>query len=183
MKRHSAPAQSPADLGHPLNRADLRTGRLQGDQRRIRPQRLRHRVRVDAAIAVHGEVAHAVAPLLEVPTRVQHGDVLDRGRDDVTSRVPGGKSLHRKIVCLGGGRGEDHARGGAAHESGDLGAGAVERCAGFEAEGVAGRGIAGTAFEKRPHHRHDPRIDRGKPGVVEVRACEPGGPGATGSFG
>src|SRR6266542_2284484 len=61
-------------------------------------------------------------------------------------------------------------------ETGDLGAGRLERFASLGAEGVGSGRIANTGLEKRPHHGEHARIYRSEAGIVEIDPVGSGAP-------
>src|SRR5262249_20951965 len=92
------------------------------------------------------------------------------------------QSLDGEVVGLGGAGGEDHSSRGGADQAGELGAGAVERGARFEAQGGGRRRGADAALGEGPHDGKGTWGDRGERSVVEVDPRRRGG-AATWSFG
>ena len=110
VERHAAPTGAPTDLPDRLDGADLAVGRHDRDEHRVVADRPRHRVRVDAPVAVDTHVGDGPSPLLEVAARVDQRNVLDRGGDDVPAGGALGQALDGEVVRLGGAGGEDHPR-------------------------------------------------------------------------
>jgi hypothetical protein len=141
------------------------------------------RARVHAPVGIDADVGHVPAALLEIAARVEDGDVLDRGRDDVATRRTFGEASYGEVVGLGGRAGEDYAGRDTPDESRDLRARAVERGAGFETERVGRGRVAGAAFEEGAHDGEDARIDGREAGVVQIGAGQTDRAGTTGSSG
>src|SRR5208283_4219590 len=93
-----------------LNGADLVVGKHHAHQNRPRPDRSGHVVRIDEAVAADLQIGDLVSLRLEAFAGVEHGLVLDRGRDDVIAFVfvEVGGALDRQVVALGGAARQDY---------------------------------------------------------------------------
>ena len=75
-------ADDGADLGHRLEGPDLVVRELDRDDGRPLVDRRSHVVRIDAPVAVDGQLDDLEPELLELLQRVEYGVVLDRARHD-----------------------------------------------------------------------------------------------------
>src|SRR5437870_5352142 len=138
-------------------------------QQRVAIYRLADRVRIDTAMAIHGQNREAATEAAEKLARLQRGRMLDGTRDHVCARAP----VSPRGLC----RSEDDAlqrvvtRLGAAARKNDLvGVGAEELCDlpprllhGFmcrSAERMAARRVAELFAQVREHCLRHSGIDR-----------------------
>ena len=127
-------------------------------------------VRADEAFAIDGQVGGLEALALQLLDRVQHGVVLDGGRDQVAAapdRSEGG-AADRQVVGLAAAGGEDDVVGARVEHGGDVAPGAVERFAGLAPLEVDAGRVAPDAFERRAHRLEDARVQRRRGRVVQV---------------
>ena len=81
VQGHARRAREPADLAERLQRPDLRARGADRNEGGLGAERTAQGVEHHAPLAVDGEGHDRGAPPLELPTRIDDGDVLD-GRDD-----------------------------------------------------------------------------------------------------
>ena len=151
--------------------ADLVVGVHDGDQNRLRRDRLAHVLGIDAAVLLHRQIGHFVAVLFQALAGVQHRLVLDRLGDDVVAlfAVHLGNALDHQVVGFRGAAGEDDFLGRRADQRGDLRACDFDRFfAGPAKRVVAARGVTKLLREIRQHRLHDARIDRRGRVIIHV---------------
>src|SRR5260370_29608470 len=74
-----------ADLRHRIDHANLVVGGHDGDQNRLRRNRLPHVFGVNAPIALHRQISHLVSVLFQPLAGIEHSLVLNGLRDDVVA--------------------------------------------------------------------------------------------------
>ena len=153
QRKGAFPAGRADHFGDGHNGAGFIVDHHDGDEDRVRPQRLRKPFGGDEACFVGLEIGHLEAARLEPLHRMEDGVVLDGGRDDVPSALA--ETLSRAgngpVVGLGAAGGEKDALRLRAQCLRDLRAGGLQALFGVDPERVDGRGIAPGAGQQLGH--------------------------------
>ena len=170
VERHAARVRELGELRRVLHDAGLVVGEDHAEQRGVVAQRGRDGLGVEPAVRVHRHARDGDALRLERAQRLLDGGVLDRGRHDVAPRARREHAAQRRVVRLGGARGEEHLARRGAEQLRDLLARALERRARRGALGVRAGRIAPALAQRRRHGVHDLRAHRRGGVVVQIDA-------------
>ena len=155
-----------AQFGDGLDGADLVVGVHDGNDGRLRPERLFKFLRMHQPELVHRQIGDFKALLFQLLAGVQHGVVLDLRGDDVVALIPAGvgRAADGPIVALGAAAGEVDLRTLRAQRRRHLPARPVQRRQRLAAKAVYARGIAvdiaKVGLHGLKHRLDDPRGGR-----------------------
>ena len=177
VEQHARLAADGADLADRQDGANLVVGVHDGNQARILADGVFHLLRRHGTDGADGEQLDGEALFFELLERVQHGVVLECGRNDVLfalalAEARGGDD--GLIVGLAAAGGEvDLARGGV-QALGDAVARAEQRLGRLLADGVQARGVAVDRFHIGEHGVDRCAAHLGRRGVIRVncRHCD-----------
>jgi len=163
-----------------LDRPDFVVGVAESDEDRPIREGRRQDVRVQAPVAIHRELDDLEPELLELLQRMEHGVVLDGGRDDLVAlrlACPG-RSLEREVEGLGAPAREHDLPRIRTEPGGDAFVRLVERCPRPAPPGMGRAGVPELLAQVRQHRVQGLVAQRRRRGVVQVDRhfgdCRPG---------
>ncbi len=160
-----------ADFLDRIDDADLIVGVHDGDQNRLRRDRLADVLGIDAAIPLHRQIGHLIAVLFQPLARVQHRFVFNRLSDDVVAlfAVHLGNALDHQVVGFRCAAGKDDFFRRSADQRGNLRARDFDGLFASPAKRViAARRVTKPFGEIRQHGVQYARIDRRSRMIIHV---------------
>ncbi len=170
MERHAPLATDAPNLSDWLNRAHLVVGVHHRHQRRLVGDGGRHIGGIHQPRRIHRQIGDAVALTFELLAGIQHGMVLDGGRDDVVATPPlgVGHAFDRQIVGLGAATGKDDLHRATAQHAGHRLVGGFQRVEALAAQAIDAAGVAELVDKIGEHRGENRRINRGGRRVIHV---------------